>query len=430
MISYLLNYSFFKEKFWSSLQSKFKDIKPQNIKFKLYSGESFPERANDNSSESTEIIINDKEGLAALFWNDELTVSEAYINNHLSINGNILDVLSVRHHLNPEKSTTESLYQLFLFKLPSFITPEMRSNWLKEHYTGTGDLINEFTEGALYSHGLFKEGFDSLNDGSLRKIKKSFESCDLKPGQNVLIFGGWGIDILYLSEMGINVTMITLSPNQKEHVDKLLEQNNFNHSECLLIDFYDLPDEKKYDAVLNYGVTEHLPDYEKLFRKYEKILKKDGYVWSDFCAMDQPTSRFIKKYIFPGKAECVNISSFIKIGIDNKFELLQLTNDCQDYYLTCKKWAENLENMKNEVIEKYGLKTFRIFQLYLWGCVHEFESKSSPLTAYHTVFKKEQVSTRSFEEEQASLDCQQEASENLIRDEEQLQAQIVVPSKK
>ena len=54
------------------------------------------------------------------------------------------------------------------------------------------------------------------------------------------------------------------------------------------------------------------------------------------------------------------------------FEVIAVHNDRRSYELTCRRWAENLERGRDEIVRRWGKPLFRRFQLYLWGCVDVF----------------------------------------------------------
>ena len=61
---------------------------------------------------------------------------------------------------------------------------------------------------------------------------------------------------------------------------------------------------RRYDAIVNMGVTEHLPDYRATLRKYAELVKPGGRVYLDALAMrtKHNVSTFAGRYIYPGKS--------------------------------------------------------------------------------------------------------------------------------
>jgi cyclopropane-fatty-acyl-phospholipid synthase len=53
-------------------------------------------------------------------------------------------------------------------------------------------------------------------------------------------------------------------------------------------------------------------------------------------------------------------------------QLKQVTDDRWSYHLTTRRWAENLERSREDVVRRFGERQYRRFRLYLWGCAHGF----------------------------------------------------------
>jgi cyclopropane-fatty-acyl-phospholipid synthase len=61
-------------------------------------------------------------------------------------------------------------------------------------------------------------------------------------------------------------------------------------------------------------------------------------------------------------------------------------NDRHSYFLTLQAWARNLEQARCELVDRYGERVFRLFQVYLWGGAHLH--RDGGLEAYRAVFQK------------------------------------------
>jgi len=48
-------------------------------------------------------------------------------------------------------------------------------------------------------------------------------------------------------------------------------------------------------------------------------------------------------------------------------------------------WAENLDRARDEVVSRWGEYVYRRFRIYLWGCVHYFNSGT--ITAYRLLMQ-------------------------------------------
>jgi cyclopropane-fatty-acyl-phospholipid synthase len=145
--------------------------------------------------------------------------------------------------------------------------------------------------------------------------------------------------------------------------------------------------EEPYDAIVNLGVTEHLPDYAASLAQYRRLLKPGGRVYLDACASRRkfPFSSFVYRFVFPGNASPLCLHDYLTEVAKTPFEVLAVHNDRESYRLTCLHWAQNLERARGEIERRFGRRQFRRFQLYLWGCVDVFERDE--IGAYRMVLR-------------------------------------------
>jgi cyclopropane-fatty-acyl-phospholipid synthase len=147
--------------------------------------------------------------------------------------------------------------------------------------------------------------------------------------------------------------------------------------------FLEYKNSERFDAIVNLGVTEHLPDYPATLAQYENLLKPGGRVYLDASASRHkyPFSSFILKYIYPGNETPLHLPSYMDAVSETPFELCTICNDRHNYMLTAKHWAENLDRNRSNIAARWGEPVYRRFRLYLWGCVHCFATDD--MQAYH-----------------------------------------------
>ena len=143
-----------------------------------------------------------------------------------------------------------------------------------------------------------------------------------------------------------------------------------------------------YDAIVNLGVTEHLPDYRASLARYWSLLKPGGRLYLDACASRTkfPFHSFTYQYVFPGNATPLCLHDYLTEVERTRFEILAVHNDRQSYGLTTRRWAENLERSRDEIVQRFGKSWFRRFQLYLWGCVDVFSRDD--IGAFRVILEK------------------------------------------
>ena len=115
-----------------------------------------------------------------------------------------------------------------------------------------------------------------------RKFRYAFDACGLEPGQRVLdIGGGWGSFLQFAGEQGVHVTSITIS----DESEKTMQRADRPPRPALRGGQGALPRvpaaASRFDAIVNLGVTEHLPDYRRTLAQYERLLKPGRRVYLD-----------------------------------------------------------------------------------------------------------------------------------------------------
>ena len=332
------------------------------------------------------IILNDEKAVTALSTLDQNTIVENYLNGNLDIEGDMMSVLALRELFNDSRGMR------FLWR---FIQPllfgQVKSDkkWISSHYDTEADFFLLFLDSRhrAYSQGVFTHDLESLEDAETRKLDFAIEQTNTKPGSKVLDIGsGWGSFIEHAGKKGINVTSLTISKRSQDFVNNIINREQLP-CKVLLEHFFEHNPAEKYDAIVNCGVTEHLPDYAASLKHYAKMLKPGGYLYLDASADDVKHGQgtFMAKYVFEGNGSLLCLHEYLAEVAKSPFEVIGVWNDRHNYYLTTKIWAEKLNSHREEIEHRWGKKLYRIFQLYLWGSAEGF--KSGMIGAYRLVLK-------------------------------------------
>jgi len=334
-----------------------------------------------------EIFIHDRAGLAALTSLDETRVCEAILAGSIDVEGEMLTVLRLRP-LFSDRHPLRALWHKFLHAL---VFGQARSDrkWIAQHYDETADFYELFLDSRrAYSHGIFEDDGEPLEVAILRKLDFALAAVEARPGQRILDIGaGWGTMTEHAGQAGVRVTSLTISEPSEDYVNALIEAQGLP---CRVLNehFLEYRAEEPYDAIVNLGVTEHLPDYGATLAQYERLLKPGGRVYLDACASPTkfPFSSFTYRYVFPGNATPLCLHDYLAEVAKTPLEVLAVHNDRRSYELTCRHWAERLEASRDAIVQRWGKSVFRRFQLYLWGCVDVFSR--GVFGAYRVILQK------------------------------------------
>lgn len=333
------------------------------------------------------IVLNDEQALSALSTLDQNTIAEAYLAGSIDLEGDIMQVLASRRLFNDSRGMR------FLWR---FVQPllfgQVKSDkkWISSHYDTEADFFLLFLDKRhrAYSQAVYLNDEQTLEDAETNKLDFALNAVQAKPGDRVLDIGsGWGAVTGHAGRKGIHVTSLTISEMSRQFVQKLIDEEPLP-CEVLLQHFFEHNPERQYDAIINCGVTEHLPDYAASLKHYAKLLKPGGYLYLDASA-DREKNRqgtFMAKYVFEGNGSLMCLHEYLTEVAKSQFEVVGVWNDRHNYYLTTKEWAERLDRNREEIERRWGKKLHRIFQLYLWGSAEGF--KSAMIEAFRVVLRK------------------------------------------
>ena len=103
------------------------------------------------------------------------------------------------------------------------------------------------------------------------------------------------------------------------------------------------------------------------------------------CTKKFELSSYMVKYIYGGNHSFLVLHDFLEKMAKTPFEVLEIQNDRESYFLTFQQWARNFEENRDSVIARFGDFNYRRFRLYLWGAAYEFQSRS--LDCYRMILK-------------------------------------------
>jgi cyclopropane-fatty-acyl-phospholipid synthase len=318
------------------------------------------------------LVARGPAGVAALASLERTRLAEAFIAGELDLEGETTHVLALRE-LFPQRALTARLWRF----VQPLLFGQVRADeeWIPQHYDEDPDFYQLFLDRRhrCYSQGLFTHPQEPLEDAVTRKLEYALAATRLEPGQTVLdVGGGWGAFTEFAGRRGIHVTSLTISPASERYIQELILRAGLpcrvvrQH----LMDHHGGP----YDAIVNLGVTEHLPDYRASLEKYRSLLRPGGRVCLDASAAREKhdLSEFFLRHIFPGNGSPLCLHEYLAHVAASPFEVLEVQNDRENYALTARRWAENLDRHRAEIELRWGRPLHRRFHLYLWGCVDGF----------------------------------------------------------
>ncbi len=315
----------------------------------------------------------------------DLYFGEAYTDGSLVIeNGTITDFLDLalknigRNDTNAIGRIINSIRGTYRFFTNFNLATKSKKN-VAHHYDISEKLYDLFLdEKRQYSCAYFKNDNDSLETAQSNKMDHIIKKLNLKSNQKVLDIGsGWGtLAIEIAQKTQCEVLGITLSENQLNYsIKKAKELNLENQVRFKLADYRDL--DEKFDRIVSVGMFEHVGRkfYKKYFNTVAKLLDDDGVALIHTIGSVNPPRQphpWITKYIFPGgyTPSLSELASPIeKSGlIISDMEVLRM-----HYAHTLRNWRNRFLSKKEEVLEMFDEKFFRMWEFYLAGCEMAFK---------------------------------------------------------
>jgi cyclopropane-fatty-acyl-phospholipid synthase len=333
------------------------------------------------------ITIKDQRGAKALAALDQFQVAVAYLKGWLDVDGDLAAALKMRSFFKDFHPIA------FLSRFtPGALVRGRREHdrrAISQHYDEDSEFFLTFLDSRhrCYTEGVFVADDEPLEDAMTRKMDLALDAIEVKPGDRVLeVGGGWGAFSEHAARRGIDVTTTTLAAESERYLRGLFEREQLPVT-VVRQHIFGYSSERKFDAIVNMGVTEHLPDYKTTLRKYAELLRPGGRVYLDALAMRRKhaASTFMKRYIYPGNSAPLLLHQYLKQVARSPFELLSLTDDRHNYYLTCREWARRLDARREEIVTTFGEPLYRRFRLFLWGSAAGFDT--GMVQAYRWVLK-------------------------------------------
>jgi cyclopropane-fatty-acyl-phospholipid synthase len=278
--------------------------------------------------------------------------------------------------------------------------PEIRSETVslephfedvQAHYDLSDDFFRLFLDPTqTYSCAYFERDDMTLEEAQIAKIDLSLGKLGLQPGMTLLDIGcGWGTTITRaLERYDVNVVGLTLSRNQRAHVQQRLDRDPSARTKRVLLKGWEQFDEK-VDRIVSIGAFEHFgrARYADFFTMAYEALPADGVMLlhtiikpsdEEFAERELPITmtklrfmKFIMDEIFPGgdlpQAKGVEEHAGRAGFAVKRVQPLRL-----HYARTLDTWAAALESRRDEAIVIQSQEVYDRYMKYLTGCADLF----------------------------------------------------------
>jgi cyclopropane-fatty-acyl-phospholipid synthase len=272
---------------------------------------------------------------------------------------------------------------------------------VQAHYDLSDDFFRLFLDPTqTYSCAYFERDDMTLEEAQLAKIDLSLGKLGLQPGMTLLDIGcGWGATLnRALEKYDVNVVGLTLSENQKAHVEKVFAQSPSTRNKRVLLQGWEQFDEP-VDRIVSIGAFEHFgrDRYDDFFKKAYAILPPDGVMLlhtiikptdQEFKDSGLPLtmtllrfSKFIMDEIFPG-GDLPKFDVVTTFAEKAGFGLARAQRLRMHYARTLEIWAEKLSARRDEAIALQSEEVYDRYMKYLVGCSELFRDGYTDICQY------------------------------------------------
>ena len=262
---------------------------------------------------------------------------------------------------------------------------------VQAHYDLSDDFFRLWLDPTrTYSCAYFERDDMTLEEAQLAKIDLALGKLGLRPGMTLLDVGcGWGSTMQRaLENYDVNVIGLTLSENQKDHVERVFAGHDSPRSKRVLLEGWEQFDEP-VDRIVSIGAFEHFgfDRYDDFFAMAYRVLPADGVMllhtitgltFPQMAERGIPLTfsvarfvKFIVTEIFPGG----RIPSIEKVEEHAKpagFALTRRQSLQLHYARTLDMWAAALEAHRDEAIAVQSEEVYDRYMHYLTGCARGF----------------------------------------------------------
>ena len=338
-----------------------------------------------NSNPQVRIRLKNKSIERKLFFNPNLHIGEAYMNEELIIEkGTIEEFLNLITNCYDDFISNNKFYKFYEY-LSSIFMPLQQINQLvnsknnvAHHYDINEDLYKLFLDKDMqYSCAYFHNPNISLEQAQKDKKEHIIKKLQIDKNMSVLDIGcGWGgMAIEIAKSTGAKVKGITLSENQFKTASERVQKEGLSDKVTFALQDY-RNETEKYDRIVSVGMFEHVgvKYFKTYLSKANDILKENGvFLLHTIGQRSKPTatSPWIRKYIFPGGyipslSEVMNETQKLNINVTD-VEVLRL-----HYAHTLTRWYQNVLENKDKIIKMFDQRFFRMWEFYLLASKYSF----------------------------------------------------------
>ena len=310
---------------------------------------------------------------------------EDYQDGKIDINCDFMDIMDKMHDVFTFGFTMHH-YKFFLTRfIPEVMIHSKKQDEriIRSHYDNHNDLFSWFLgDRMIYTSCYFKDVNETLEQAQDNKMDLIAQKMQLKEGESLLDIGcGWGTLVSHMAKnYGVDATGVTIAQSGADWANGLIKENGVeDKARILRMDYRDIP-QKKYDKISCLEMAEHVgvKNFSKFMDQIYGLMKDDGIFYMQIAGLRERKTvlygpnqediiwgMFMNEYIFSGADASMPVNWDLRKMEKSGFEIHSVENIGIHYAKTINYWLDNWLKNKDKVIAKYGVKTFRMYEIFL-----------------------------------------------------------------
>jgi cyclopropane-fatty-acyl-phospholipid synthase len=380
------------------------------VAIRFWDGSMLTPRGHDDAP----VVAANRRALAHLLHApNQLGLARAWVDGSLSVQGDLDEVLAVRHEFDGISFSFEDRVRIAIaavrlagpsvLRRPAVPAIEAQTRHERRHSLARDrssvrhhyDVSNEFYRLVLgptmvYSCAYFSTGNETLEEAQKHKLDLICRKLRLSEGERLLDVGcGWGSLVMHAAaHYGVSAVGVTLSEPQAQLAqERVRELGLESRVEIRIADYRELTD-PPFDKIASVGMYEHVGRAElpRYCETVNGLLRPGGLFLNHGIARlysDEPEAdTFISRYVFPdGELHPVTdlITALQSVGLE-----VRDTESLRDHYpITLRRWVTNLRARRSDAARLVGPERVRAWELYMLGSAQGFED--GEITVYQVL---------------------------------------------
>ena len=240
---------------------------------------------------------------------------------------------------------------------PVALVPDLAN---EQHYEVPPSFFDEVLgEHRKYSCCHWGTEVSFLDQAEAEALSITCRRAGIEDGMDVLDLGcGWGSLSLWIAEQfpSCNVTSVSNSGPQKQHIERIAEQRGLRNLRVLTRDMNDFDIDARFDRVVSVEMFEHMRNWQELFRHVHEWLKPGGRFFmhvfchrsSAYAFVDDGPADWMSRHFFSGG---MMPSDDLPLRFQDDLRLIRRYRwSGRHYEQTANAWLRNMDSRREAIM--------------------------------------------------------------------------------